>query len=323
VHDMEGLSDQTDPATYMFGRPEYAHGQELLAADVNAVIEGLYAGGATEVHVVDGHGSGNPEPDLRRDLLDPRAEQVVRDEPFDAYVDLVQPGAYDAVAVVGMHAKTGSGGYSAHTYTLGTEFLINDHSITETELVGLSWGRAGIPVIFASGDDRLRANLETMPWIEYVMVKTAVHPDSAVLRPAGDARADLSAGAMRAVQKLRAGGTMAMRVSTPIVASFRARPPASLAALKGVPGIDLDDDRITFTVDSVRQAYDGLVALVGIATREYAGLLFETVMSRPDGEEIMDAFSRALDKRWFEVESGQWQETDRTPPAGTKYHGYR
>ena len=90
-----------------------------------------------------------------------------------------------------------------------------------------------------------------------------------------------------------------------------------------MPGIYLDGDRITFTADSMRQAYDGLIALVRVATREYAGLLFETVMSRPDGEEIMDAFSRALDRRWFEVESGQWQEADRTPPPGTKYHGYR
>ena len=56
------------------------------------------------------HGSGNPEPDVRRDLLDKRAVQVIRDSTFDAYVDPVAPNAYDAVAVVGMHAKTGSGG---------------------------------------------------------------------------------------------------------------------------------------------------------------------------------------------------------------------
>ena len=116
---------------------------------------------------------------------------------------------------------------------------------------------------------------------------------------------------------------MTMHAPTPIVVSFRARPPASLAALEGVPSIEVDGDRFTFTADSMRQAYDGLVALVRVATREYAGLLFETVMGRPDGEEIMAAFSRALEKRWFEVESGQWQETEQAPPAGTKYHGYR
>ncbi|MBS1242141.1 MAG: peptidase D-aminopeptidase, partial [Gemmatimonadetes bacterium] len=79
LHDMEGLSGQSDPATFFFGSPRYAEGQELLVGDLNAVIEGLYAGGATEVEVVDGHGSGNAEPDVRRDLLDPRATQVLRD----------------------------------------------------------------------------------------------------------------------------------------------------------------------------------------------------------------------------------------------------
>ncbi|MGQ0539927.1 MAG: M55 family metallopeptidase, partial [Gemmatimonadaceae bacterium] len=141
LHDMEGLAGQSDPRTFFFGTAQYPHGQELLAADINAVIDGLYAGGATEVHVVDGHGSGNPAPDVRRDLLDKRAQQVLRDSAFDAYFDLVEPRAYDGVAVVGMHAKTGSGGFASHTYTLGIEFILNGKTITETELVGLSWGR--------------------------------------------------------------------------------------------------------------------------------------------------------------------------------------
>jgi D-aminopeptidase len=227
------------------------------------------------------------------------------------------------VVVVGMHPKTGSGGYAAHTYTLGTEFLINGHSITETELVGLSFGRAGIPVIFASGDDRLGENLVTMPWLEYVAVKSAVHPDSAVLRPVAEARADLTAGATRAARNLLAGNVLSMRVSTPITATLRTKPPASVAVLDGVPGIEVVADGVTFTADSMRQAYDGLVALVRVATREYAGLLFEILRDHPAGEDILDAHGRALDRRWFEVESGQGLKRDDGPPPGTKFHGYR
>ena len=162
LHDMEGLSGEDDPDQFRFGKPAYPRGQELLVGDVNAVIEGLFAGGATEVQVVDGHGSGNPEPDVRTDLLDPRATQVFRDQAFDAYFDLPETAQFDAVAVVGMHAKTGSRGFASHTFTLGIELQVNGQSITETELVALSWGRFGTPVIFASGDDRLAADLETM-----------------------------------------------------------------------------------------------------------------------------------------------------------------
>jgi hypothetical protein len=73
-HDMEGLAGQDDWRTFLFSHPEkYPDGQKLLAADLNAVIDGLFAGGATQVDVVDAHGSGNPDPDVRRELLDPRA----------------------------------------------------------------------------------------------------------------------------------------------------------------------------------------------------------------------------------------------------------
>jgi len=83
-HDMEGLAGQDDWRTFLFSHPEkYPEGQKMLAADLNAVIDGLFTGGATQVDVVDAHGSGNPDPDVRRDLLDPRAKQVFRDKPFD------------------------------------------------------------------------------------------------------------------------------------------------------------------------------------------------------------------------------------------------
>src|SRR5687767_4407994 len=86
-HDMEGLSGQNDWHTFDFDYPEaYKKGRELLVADVNAVVAGLFAGGATTVHVVDAHGSGNPEPDIQTSALDPRATQVFRDRPFRQYV---------------------------------------------------------------------------------------------------------------------------------------------------------------------------------------------------------------------------------------------
>ncbi|MFT5432806.1 MAG: hypothetical protein ACI9OJ_003510, partial [Myxococcota bacterium] len=160
-HDMEGLAGQSDPNTFFAFKPEYAHGRELLTADVNAVVAGLFDGGADEVHVVDAHGSTSPEPDLLLDQLDPRAEMVFKDHPFEPYMDLTEPGLYDAIAVVGMHAKTGSRGFASHTFTIGMGVILNGMSITETEVIGYSWGRVDTPVIFASGDDRLASDLET------------------------------------------------------------------------------------------------------------------------------------------------------------------
>ena len=58
IHDMEGLSGQSDPSSFDFGTDLYPTGQEWLAADINAVVDGLYAGGATEVVIAGGDADG-------------------------------------------------------------------------------------------------------------------------------------------------------------------------------------------------------------------------------------------------------------------------
>ncbi len=324
IHDMEGLAGQSDPTSFDFGTDLYPTGQEWLAGDINAVVDGLYAGGATEVLIADGHGSGNPDPDLRSDLLDERATQIIRDEPFDTYFDLPDLLDIDAVAVVGMHAKTGSGGFASHTFTLGIDFLINGQSITETELVGLSWGRVDVPVIFASGDDRLANDLQTMPWIQFVTVKTATAADSALPRPVDEARRDLRERAKRAVEDLAAA--QVMKVSLPIHASVHAVPPASLRFMEGVPGIDYRDDTVTFVTRDLREAYDGLVEIVGLATIGYVNVLRETVRGHPDGEAIFRDYGEAVSRRWFDQESGRYERPAPSQGVGQslrRFHGYR
>ena len=240
-----------------------------------------------------------------------------------SYFDLPESEEIDAVVVVGMHAKTGSGGFASHTFTLGIDLLINGQSITETELVALSWGRVDVPVIFASGDDRLAADLETMPWIEFVTVKEATAADDAILRPVNEARAELRESARRAVENM--ASAKVMKVSTPIHASLHAVPPASLGSLAGIPGIDYHDDTFTFVTNDMREAYDGLVEIVGLATIGYVGVLQEVLRSRGDADEIFGAYGDALTKRWFDQESGRYQRPE--PPAdqpdGRRYHGYQ
>src|SRR4029079_7974413 len=197
---------------------------------------GLYAGGATQVDVVDAHGSGNPEPDVRRDLLDPRAKQVIRDKAFDPYVDIQEPNTYDAVVAVAMHAKTGSKGFASHTITLGMDMLLNGTSITESEIVAYSWGRVGVPLIFVSGDDRLQNDLKIMPWLEFVVTKTATSASTVELRSVDSVHAEMKEKAAKALRNL--AKAKVMKVAEPLQAGLHAVPPASLASLQGVPGIN-------------------------------------------------------------------------------------
>lgn len=321
-HDMEGLAGQDDWRTFLFSHPEkYPEGQQLLAADVNAVIDGLIAGGATQVDVVDAHGSGNPEPDVRRDLLDPRATQVVLDHPFDPYVDLTAPNVYDAVVAVAMHAKTGSHGFASHTITLGMDMLLNDKSITESEIVGYSWGRVGVPIIFVSGDDRLRKDLEVMPWIEFVVTKKATSASTVELRPVDSVHAEMREKAARAVRNISRAKVMTLK--TPLRAGLHAVPPASLATLKGIPGIAYADETVTFTAPDFRAAYDGVIALVGAARPAYAQVLRETVVKLPDGAKVMADYSDALFMRWMDYESGRWRPPVASTQSAKTFHGDR
>jgi D-amino peptidase len=321
-HDMEGLAGQDDWRTFLFSHPEkYPEGQKMLAADLNAVIDGLFAGGATSVDVVDAHGSGNPEPDVRRELLDPRAKQVFRDKPFDPYVDITEPNTYDAVVAVAMHAKTGSKGFASHTITLGMDMLLNGKSITESEIVGYSWGRVGVPMIFVSGDDRLHEDLKVMPWIEFVVTKKATSASTVELRPVDEVHAEMREKAARAVRNI--GKAQIMKLSTPMQAGLHAVPPASLASFNGVPGINYADETVTFTAPDFRAAYDGVIALVGAARATYPQVLTETVRKQPDGQKIMAEYGDALFERWMDYESGRWKPSAVVARTSKTFHGDR
>ena len=325
-HDMEGLSGEDDWRQFNFRHKEqYAKGRELLTADINAVIAGLFDGGATVVHVVDAHGSGNPEPDVLLEKLDRRASMVFRDKPFRQYVDIVEPNTYDGIICVGMHAKTGSGGFASHTFTLGMDIIMNDMSITETELIGYSWGRVSVPVIMVTGDDRLANDLKTMPWIEFVTVKKATSASTVELFPVDEIHAKMRAAAKRSVGNLR--NAKAMTLQTPIKAALRAVPPASLQVLDEIPGIQYSENTVTFMAENFGKAYDGVIALTRVATRAYSSVLTETVRKQTNGDQMMFDYSDNLAVRWLDFESGRWappQSQQSQQSSGTqRYHGAR
>jgi D-amino peptidase len=320
-HDMEGLAGQDDPFTYRFDHPtQYAKGRQMLVADLNAVIAGLFDGGATEVNVIDAHGSGNPEPDIPAGALDPRAKQVFRDTPFRGYVDLVEPNRYDAVAAVAMHSKTGSRGFAAHTFTLGIAIELNGKEITETELVGYSWGRANVPLIFASGDDRLREDLKVLPWIEFVTTKKATSSSTVELYPVDRVHGEMKAAAKRAVQNI--AKAQVLKTPAPVTTAVRVVPPASLEALKGFPGVRYSDNKVTFEAADFGAAYDAWMAIIAVARSGYSTLMNEMVAAQPNAREMRLDFSDRLFARWMDYESGRWSPPAPTSQtAGRRYHG--
>lgn len=113
--DMEGISGVTHWDQVSSGHFEYPRFRAIMTDDVNAAIAGAFEGGATDVVVTDGHGSGT---NLLIERLDQRARlNAGNTSPF-AMVQGIESGDFDGVIFIGYHARSGSAdGVLAHTWS--------------------------------------------------------------------------------------------------------------------------------------------------------------------------------------------------------------
>jgi D-amino peptidase len=199
LYDMEGVSGASNVRHIDFdSQPEYGEARESLTADVNAAIAGLKAAGATEIIVVDGHGSGNTTgPDvLEEELLSP-ARMISRDRPFDIYMDSYDQSV-DAIVAVAMHAGAGNQtGFLSHTYAIeDTQYKVNGIPFNESMILAMGAARYGIPLIMVSGDDQLEKEIgRFLPWVKYALVKHAVDRSKAEPLPREEASRRIEAAA--------------------------------------------------------------------------------------------------------------------------------
>jgi len=171
--DLEGVAGVTnfDDWCGPSGR-YYEAGKELLTREVNAAIEGFFAGGATEIVVADGHGYGG----VNGLLLDPRAE-LMRGWPTG--YPLLLDSSYDALAFVGQHAKAGTPlAHLAHTQSFHyLDLTINGVSIGEFGQVAMCASELGVRTILLTGDHAATLEAQALvPGIETAEVKRGTTP---------------------------------------------------------------------------------------------------------------------------------------------------
>jgi len=203
-----------------------------------------------------------------------------------------------------MHAKTGSPGFISHTYNGGCDWIINGKSINETEIIAYSWGRFGIPVIFASGDDVLKGQLEYMDWLEYVTVKKALSWTDAELYPLDQVHAEMEAKAKKAVENLSRAKYVAF--TEPLTAGLRTQFPADHSILEGVPGINYKDHTVTFPAKTYREAYDGIVKLIRVAGLGRLKLMQEYLAQSEQGPQIIKEVRAYMLKKYEDWMAGKW-----------------
>jgi len=307
-YDMEGLAGLDDWHLWDARYPDaFAKGQKLLAGEVNAVVDGLFAGGASAVDVFDQHGSGRPdtEPDLPRELLDRRANQVIMSEAISEQAE--REHNYDAVVTVGGHGRARGGGFAAHTVSSGAEVIANGIPLTEVSLIAYQWGAFGVPLIMAAGVDRLKDDLRDFPWIEYVVDKRTRSASEADLIPLNEVYPQLREAARRAMRKLALSKVVAL--NEPVTVIVRSVPPGDLSRLQGIPGIKYDRESVTFMAPKFNP--DGVLALVAVTGfAQQSGrdrILHELLRTHSGGEALLRQAGDLYIARWLDFESGRWR----------------
>src|SRR5262252_150805 len=274
LYDMEGVSRATDFKHTSFAHTsEYAEGRKALTDDVNAAVAGLKSAGATEIVVVDGHGSGNNTgPDVLEDQLLAPAKMHYRDTPFDIYMDSYDH-SFDAIVAIGMHAGAGNRvGFLSHTYTFeDVEYQVNGVPFNESMILAAGAARLKIPLIMVSGDDQLEKEIRReMPWVKYASVKHAVDRSKAEALPREEAARRIEAAARDGLEKL--GEAKLPDWSPPYRFSLTFQDEAQARAAALIPGAELLANPVSVQIraNDFEEGYRlsvRLISLAGIVAR--------------------------------------------------------
>ncbi len=223
IADMEGLAGAVRNQTEMRpvsrgGSPQHERFRQELTDEVNALIAGARAAGATQFIVNEGHG-GTLFRNVLVDQLDPEAI-LIRGYPKPIVMSTGLNPMVDAMMIVGAHANAGSPGVISHNFAFDS-FTVNGKVLNEAGIAAFIGGEMGVPMALASGDDALTAETrEMLGPLETVTVKTVFSRSAAAVLPPATVHRLLRQAAARAVRRVRAGELRPLAMEKPYRVRF-------------------------------------------------------------------------------------------------------
>jgi len=202
ITDMEGVSGiyDSDLQVLPYQSPRWEESRKLLTGEVNAAVEGLLAGGATDVVVLDGHDSSRTLSVLD---IHPKA-RLLTGRPMSRTLEL--DSSYCAIIFIGQHAMAGAdNGILSHSY--------DSHNIQNIWVNGKLTGEIGgrlllagtmnIPAIMLSGDTAACKEIhDLVPEAECAEVKAGVGRNAGFMLSHQAACALIREKAQRAIERL-------------------------------------------------------------------------------------------------------------------------
>lgn len=211
--DLEGASGVYQFAQTREAGPLNDQAKEYLMGDIAAVVRGLRAGGATEITVLDGHGSQAFVPHL----MEPGATYITGKPRPCLMCDLDE--SFAGLVQLGAHAMMGTpDGVLCHTQSSKSEnrYWYNDVESGELAQVAIVAGAYGVPTIMVTGDEA--ACREARQFfgddVVTVAVKRGISREAAELYPFEETRQALFEGARKAMTVI--GKCKPYRIEVPI-----------------------------------------------------------------------------------------------------------
>ena len=226
--------------------------RQLLTGEVNAAVEGFFAGGADEVLVWDGH-------DGSQTLSTLTIHHKARLLAGALGPSMLMERRFSAVAYVGQHSKANTrAGIMAHSFSsLGIQnMLLNGKPVGEIDIIAAMAGHFGTPAIMLSGDQAAANELrEIVPQAELAVVKEGLGRYTCISLPVTAARQVVHDAARRSVAKI--GSIKPYTVAGPVTLEIEYTTRNSLGPEAGLrPGTTIVDDRtIRFRGKDILEAW--------------------------------------------------------------------
>ncbi|MDH7571003.1 MAG: M55 family metallopeptidase [Armatimonadota bacterium] len=247
--DLEGITGIDSFEMIQRDGTRYRECCELLMGDVNAAVDGAFAGGAEHVTVLDSHGGGG---NFILELLDPRAENDTR--PNKKWWGILDE-SYDGTFFIGAHAMSGTmNAFLDHTQSSihWHNYTVNGRRMGELAQWAMVAGHWNVPMLMVSGDEAacVEARQFFRP-VETAVVKRGIGRNRAELVAPEEARARIREAARRAVALV--GEAKPFKPTLPMEIRLEYNRSDYCDAVEGRPGVERLD---AWTVRKI--AYDAL-----------------------------------------------------------------
>ncbi len=202
MSDMEGVdgifnwAEQCNPRK----SPRWQESQKLLTGEVNAAVEGLLAGGATQVVAWDGHDGGET---LSASDIHPKARLLIG-SPIPPIREF--DSTFSAIVFVGQHAMAGAkDSVLPHSFFFDIQNLwVNGRLVGEIGIRVMIAGEMGVPAIMLAGDTAAcREIRELLPQVECAEVKSGGSPTAGFTLPHPAACGLIRSKAERAMKRVQ------------------------------------------------------------------------------------------------------------------------